>query len=523
MNTFKRKALFAAVVAGLGTAAGTAEAVYLNPNRMGQVLVYPYYTARNSQGNDWNTYISVVNTTADAKVVKVRVLEGKTSNEVLDFNLFLSANDVWTAAIGPSSSGGTILVTGDNSCTRPAIPSTGAEFRNFQYARSGTISAAIDSSLDRTREGYIEMLEMATLTGTTAGFITHDSTGVPDNCPAVQAASFTPASFAADRLPPTGGLMGTGTLINVASGLNGDYKADALDAWNDADSYSESGSLTPALDNGLGASQVVRSGDIDAATGASTLVTAYRAVFSNITGGPLAGAQAVASVFMHTSVMNEYVLDNGTASLTDWVITQPLKNRFVPDNGSTPFTPYTKALTTTGACETIGFTFFNREEQSAAAGGTDFSPTPPGGSPNSLCWESTVLSIRNDDAHTQVGAADTPKHSAVLGSTNVTNVTVRSGFQNGWAELTFTGTNAAFPSGTGLPTNAASTFEWSFGNGAADPGALVGPNDVTFFGLPVTGFMIRTFTNGTLTCAAGSCQGNYGGLFQHSYRTTINP
>jgi hypothetical protein len=45
----------------------------------------------------------------------------------------------------------------------------------------------------------------------------------------------------------------------------------------------------------------------------------------------------------------------------------------------------------------------------------------------------------------------------------------------------------------------------------------------TFFGLPSTGFMIRTFTNGTLTCGAGSCQGNYSALFRHSYITTIAP
>ena len=86
MNTFKRKALFTAVLAGLGVA-GTAEAVYLNPNSTGQVLVYPYYTVQSASGNSWNTYLSVVNTTTRAKAVKVRVLEGKTSAEVLDFNL----------------------------------------------------------------------------------------------------------------------------------------------------------------------------------------------------------------------------------------------------------------------------------------------------------------------------------------------------------------------------------------------------------------------------------------------------
>jgi hypothetical protein len=512
MNTFKRNALFAAVVAGLGTAAGTAEAVYLNPNRTGQALVYPYYTVRSSNGTDWNTYISVVNTTTRAKAVKVRVLEGKTSNEVLDFNLFLSANDVWTAAIVPSSSGGTKLVTSDVSCTRPAIDPTGVEFRNFQYSRAGTIDAAIDSSLDRTREGYIEMLEMATLTGATATSITHVN-GVTD-CSDVQDPTFTTVPVA-DLLPPSGGLMGTGTLINVASGLNGDYKADALEAWSNTAQYSDSGSTAPRLDAATPAISVVtRAGDLDA-TGSSTLITAYRTEFADTVGGPTAGAKAVASVFMHSAVMNEYVLDNATASLTDWVITQPLKNLFVTD--TTAFPPYTNKLTTSGACETIGFTFFDREERSAAAGGVDFSPTPPGGQPNSLCWESTILSIRNDDAHTT--AAGTV--SNVLGSTDLTNVNVRAGFQNGWAALTFTGAGA---SATGLASSGLAGSTHTAMGMDLPPGTVVTTaSEVTFFGLPVTGFAMRTFTNGTLTCSSGSCQGNYGGLFQHSYRTTITP
>src|SRR5436853_7046992 len=134
MNTFKRKALFTAVLAGLG-AAGTAEAVYLNPNGTGQVLVYPYYTVQSAGGNAWNTYLSVVNTTSRAKAVKVRVLEGKTSAEVLDFNLYLSANDVWTAGIIPSTNGvGGAIVTGDNSCVAPASLATAQDFRNYQYA-----------------------------------------------------------------------------------------------------------------------------------------------------------------------------------------------------------------------------------------------------------------------------------------------------------------------------------------------------------------------------------------------------
>jgi hypothetical protein len=41
----------------------------------------------------------------------------------------------------------------------------------------------------------------------------------------------------------------------------------------------------------------------------------------------------------------------------------------------------------------------------------------------------------------------------------------------------------------------------------------------TLFGLPVTGFMIRTFTRDNIACNAGACQGNYSAIFGHSYRS----
>jgi hypothetical protein len=513
MNTFKRKALFAAVVAGLGTA-GTAEAVFQSPNRTGQALVFPYYTVQSSNGNAFNTYISVVNTTTFAKAVKVRFLEGKTSAEVLDFNLFLSPNDVWVGVVSPSSSAAGApghLSTPDHSCTRPLIPATGIDFRNFEYDVAGSDDALPGTGLDRTREGYVEMLEMGTLSGATAAAVTHNSAGVPANCGVVQAAGF--VTVPAGQLnPPTGGLMGTGTLINVASGLNGDYKADALDGWRDATDYTDSGFVTPRLEDASPPiSLVIRSGDIDPVTLASTLITAYRSTFV-ASSGASAGARAVASVFMHSAVMNEYVLDNATASLTDWVITQPLKNRFV--TSLVAAAPYTALLTSSGACETIAFSFFDREEQGATASNSDFSPLPPGALANSLCWESTILSIRNDDAHTNVNSAV----SAVLGSVNVTNVSVKAGFQNGWAALLFTGASATAPAGMGASASTRVSLGTDTG-GAATVTAGV----ATFFGLPVTGFAFRTFSNGTLTCGSASCQGNYGGLFVHSYRTTIAP
>lgn len=517
MNTFKRKALFTAMVAAVG-AAGTAEAVYLNPNGTGQVLVYPYYTVQSSGGNAYNTYLSVVNTTSSSKAVKVRFLEGKTSSEVLDFNLFLSPNDVWTGAVIPASSATGApahLITADNSCTSPNIGLTGVDFRNFQYAAGVGGVALPGTGLDRTREGYVEMIEMATLTGTTAANITHvQPAGVPLNCSAVRGATFVPPGT--DLLPPTGGLMGTGTLINVQNGTDMGYKADALEAFSATTQYSAPSTLFPALDSANPpVSLVVNAGGV-IGTGASMGITAYQSDFTASTS-PSPGANAVASVYMHSSVMNEYILDAGTGSNTDWVITQPLKNRYVTNTAA--ISPYTATLTSGGACETVTFAYFNREEAGAAASGVDFSPPPPTGPANAICWESNVMSLRST---TGASSSLPTGSSGVLGSVNNTNISISTGYQNGWAIMSFAGTNAV---GSGLASATSSRVVLNQVIGAPTVTAA-GP--VVFNGLPVTGFMVRTFNNGTLQCTgasgtAGTCQGTYSALFNHSYRNTITP
>ena len=47
MNTFKRKSLYAALAgAGALGVTGAAQAVNVNPDGLGQALVYPYYTTQ---------------------------------------------------------------------------------------------------------------------------------------------------------------------------------------------------------------------------------------------------------------------------------------------------------------------------------------------------------------------------------------------------------------------------------------------------------------------------------------------
>ena len=282
MNTFNKKSLYAAV-AGLSAlgVTGAAQAVSVNPDGLGQALVYPYYTVRDQvAGSPYNSLLSVVNSTASAKAVKVRFLEGKNSREVLDFNHYLSPKDVWTAAIIPTADGGGIF-TADKSCTTPTVSSSATApttFVNFAY--SGSNDDGAGTSLDRTREGYVEIIEMGNVTGATAAAVTHSS-GVPSCSPLSNAS--------ADTVTGNGGLFGGMTLINVLQGTDYSEDAVALDAFSATALRNPPGSILPNLANVNPKISVVT-------TGTSTYISDW-----SRSGNP---ADPVSAVLMHNNVYN---------------------------------------------------------------------------------------------------------------------------------------------------------------------------------------------------------------------------
>ncbi|MGZ5651341.1 MAG: hypothetical protein ACXWG8_13510, partial [Usitatibacter sp.] len=224
MTARRRKAL-AAGLATVFSAASDCGAVSLSQDGTGQALIYPYYSVQSAQGNSFNTYLSVVNHTDRAKALRIRFREGRNSREVMSFNLFLSPNDVWTSAVVPRSAGGAAyLITADTSCTSRGasieVANGGLDFSNALY--SGANDDGSGTGLDRTREGFVEMIEMGTLTGSWAAAVTHTSTSQPSNCGVVQGSTLPQVK------PPTGGLSGTLTLINVNSGLDFGVSAEAL-------------------------------------------------------------------------------------------------------------------------------------------------------------------------------------------------------------------------------------------------------------------------------------------------------
>ena len=468
MKTFKQKALISALAGASALAmAGAANAVYVNQDGLGQALVYPYYTVRN--GN--TTLISVVNTTTQAKAVKVRFLEGKNSQEVLDFNLYLSAKDVWTSAVVATATGASVTTT-DKSCTNPTIPAAGAPFRNFAYTTDA------NPTLDRTREGYVEMLEMATIpNGTALGIaVTHVAGTPPCTAARINDAGIATATGLS---APSGGLFGNGTIVNVLGGASTGYDATAFDGWTNRTNLTSSGSRFPNLSNGTSTVSVVNSsGNI------------YVANWLN-------AIDAVSATIMHSAVYGEYAFTTDNVIGTDWVITMPTKNQYVNLGVLPPFSSAwdSSALT---SCDTVGLAGYDREEGTSSTP-DDFSPRPPSGT-NALCWEANVITFGTGSA---------------TGSTNAVGISpiqnggaavATSGKEGGWLELTFTSPVARL-------TSLASSTITTTSSGAPTTGA---PAAQTYVGLPVIGFALSSASFKT-----GNPQQNFSNSYSLRFQRTI--
>ena len=510
----KKSSLTTAVLAGLAGLvgfAGSSQAVEVNPDGTGQVLIYPYYTARANQ----QTYISVVNSTDTPQAVKVRFLEGYASKEVLDFNLFLSAYDVWTGTVfklsdAGLSGDGAAVGTRDSSCTVPSfatLPTVAGglhyqAFSNAFYASTNYQKDKGPQGTDRTNEGYVELIAMADIgdANGTATAITHvpdtngsglpvAGTGVPPGCldgsgktnPLLN--DLSNADLTTDA--PSGGLFGSGSIIDVAGGTFYPYNADAIDGFTVTNQMTTSGSLSPNLGfantelNGDAIAHVFQSG------------TAINATFT--AGSTI---DAVSAVFDASALLNEWVANAANGQGTDWVVTFPTKSAYV-NTGAAALPPFAELLDENydgASCVAVGLQQFDREEGSPGVEqqGPVFSPAPvietvvP-----SLCHEVNVISI-----------SDSNDPVSILGSQY---------------------TNSAGGSGLALNVNPFGTAGWLrldfVNNAAAEVHQLTSADQVTFNGLPATGFAAQRYTNSN---AQPGMLANYAGAFRHRVERNIS-
>ena len=136
----------AAAVFGLGAVTGA---------QAGDVLLVPYFSAQGANA----TLLSITNTdTQSGKAVKVRFRGAANSDDVFDFQVFLSPTDVWTANISKGADGRAVLTTADASCTKPA-----ASVLNATPFLTSRLDPALstDAKANGTREGYVEIINMA--------------------------------------------------------------------------------------------------------------------------------------------------------------------------------------------------------------------------------------------------------------------------------------------------------------------------------------------------------------------------
>lgn len=500
----KKKLLPLAILAGL---AGTAQAAVINTDGLGETLIYPFYSVEGGQ----DTYITVVNTTNSTKAVKVRVIEAMNSAEVLDFNLYLSPEDHWSATITATEAGAK-LKTSDKSCTVPTIPAAGVDFRNHVYNGDGG-----GNSLERTREGYVEIIEMGVIDDSVAGGFNaaaaalHTSEGVPKDCKKLTDAWIGQGKWAVDPSANfntavdaglLGGLYGYGVLINVNEGTNATYSAVAMDAFfATTPQHTNSGFTTPSLGE----------------------AGAYADIFNSATGTIESldfadGWDAVSALIQHDTISNDYIMAPSIAAGTDWVITMPTKRNYVygllknnpadPTGPQIPATeanaPFLNVWKNGKACEEVQIENWDREEQttSVPVGDVDFSPRPPAAEVKgfALCSEVNVISFLNPDA--VVNEDDEGNVTSIDGYVSAVHPSARIqyGFKtvanNGWARVSFAQDNSG---------NAREL--------EADTGEILK-------GLPAVGFAVQKYSN-TSVEGVGDTGAFYSGLIEHKYTRDI--
>jgi hypothetical protein len=522
-----KKSALAVAVAATVTSQAYAQ-MYVNPDKTGQYLIYPFYTA--DTGNE--TYISVVNTTAQAKAVKVRIVEAENSWEVRDFNVYMSPYDHFSFSISLDESGAGRLDTADNSCTVPSL-ANGVAFTNALFADEE------NGTLERTINGHVEIIEMGQFGRLTeAGWVeTEDDTipalwlhaeqadgsWAPNDCEAVVDLWTAGTNGAASgdwyaEGPPGqnrngwsgqgtvwrgGGLYGTGMVVNPDQGWGMGYDAVAVEnfvvagtAGNTANNVGGGAHLhfyPGDTDPGLGTS---RDGISDDATIFASYNGTAPGTYTITTPAP---ALTMATLFQAEKIQNEFVLEPFFDGSTDWVVSFPTKHHHV-NTGTDPIVPFTNIWDGNESCDTYSIQTWDREEKTfEPEGGQITPPFSPYTAPEveeqvvELCYETNILTFGTQDADTGEGEFDSVfwglEPSA---SSSRVHTPIGTAYTSGWAELTWTDTDHAIP----------------LANGDA------------LLGLPAVGFAAVQFENGTIN--NGATLANYAGTHEHKMQKTLS-
>lgn len=394
----------AAAVLGLGMA-GAAHA--------SNILVVPYFTAQGSNA----TLLNIVNTdTTKGKAVKVRFRGAANSDDVFDFQVFLSPGDVWTGQVAQGANGVAQLTTNDASCTKPAK----AVLNSTPFVTSRLNPAlTAEQKAEQTREGYVELFVMADIVKTGLGddldgtedkdkdndlyqAIKHVNgvapcsgkawtgldTAVVGGASTTTAGASVAAGGAKGLSKPTGGLFANYTIINLAQAGAWDGEAVVADTFASSSvgeipywpqtaaeveeaevvKFSADPLFTSAAQPGTTSVSVkaaIKAGSYDL----PDLSTPYTQIPTPGRQGPIDQALLVSGALATQSVTNEFLVDADIQATTDWVFTMPSRRYWVAMNYAAA-----NAATTAAPDDGRRFTdatgnfFFNRANSPVSGG-----------------------------------------------------------------------------------------------------------------------------------------------------------
>ncbi|MBN8283366.1 hypothetical protein [Zoogloea sp.] len=413
----KKKLLAVGVAATLGALSGVSNAaITVAQNGVGHINILPYYSVQS--GN--TTLISIANTDeVNGKAVKVRFRGAQFSDDVFDFQVFLSPADVWTAAV---TLDGTVarLATSDKSCTLPTSV-------NQQFVTARLLDA---NKAQGTREGYVEIINMGDIVSTANGgsaaqgalfTATKHVNGVaPCTSSVLVGTGVEPNDLTASLSAPTSGLTSFATIINVASSKAFTIPGTALVQSSAVPvRYARQANLT----TGTASFPLIA---FDAATTADS-------VFNTATGNvrmyefdlpdlstPYGTANVTAQlaelqgILAKGSVVTEYATADNILAATDVVLSQPTRRYYytwtdTPAAGTDPLRtlatvagatgPYASLAAATNSVVVGAPTVYDREERTVVdQSSIVISPNPQGSATWTLIGEVSVVSINNGSA-----------------------------------------------------------------------------------------------------------------------------
>lgn len=382
----------------LAAAALPAGAVYVDPDGTGQALVFPYYTVNGEQ----QTVVSVVNTTSAAKVLQVNLREAYNGRLVLRFHVMLGAYDSWTAttfAAGDEDAGR--LALRDDSCTLPRLkywtqPGTidgGPWQALFPFDYSGNNADGGPTTPARTREGYLEIVERAVLTGELAGDAANRNCAAFDNF-------ITYAASSALVQAPRGGLRGSFAVIDVAEGTFFGGNAVAIEDFSARALFQPGEDLI--LFDAFGAANA-GGGDLSARI--FSLGRLQQLLYPSTRS-----VDALSALFMTDTLYGDVSEQAALGSHSEWIVTAPTK-RFHVDGARrrTQIAPFRELFDESvdgGSCVRFEATLYDRRGRLVPLrpliGGVP-PPTLPGD--YALCHAVDVVSLRGGRPTPVLGSA----------------------------------------------------------------------------------------------------------------------